>query len=383
MYKVCFVTTVSITLKSFVLDFAKALYETGDFEIHFICSDDPEFADALPDYIHFKPIPMKRRISADGLKAIRKMTAYFKKERFDLVQYSTPNASCYASVAAKKAGIPCRLYCQWGIAYVGFRGIARWVFKQFEKMICRLSTKIEPDSFGNLHFAHKEGLYTADKSGVIGFGSARGVDLSKFDIAQKPLWRHTIRQQYGIPKEATVFVFVGRITRDKGINELLEASETLLHRHKDIYLLLVGNTEKTQLLDADLYQRSQTEERIVYTDYTDNVEQYLAASDVYVLPSYREGFGSAVIEAQAMGIPVIVSDIPGPTDAVTNGHNGLTIPKADTAALLEAMEQLYGNAEQRSVLGQNGVALVRERFEQRELFGQMIADRYEMIRNKP
>lgn len=123
MYKICFVTTISLTLKSFVLELAKYLHATGDFEIHFVCDHDAEFEKTLPEYIHYNPISMKRGISFDGLKAIREMKKYFKQEKFDLIQYSTPNASCYASIAAKQAKIPCRLYCQWGIAYVGFQGI--------------------------------------------------------------------------------------------------------------------------------------------------------------------------------------------------------------------------------------------------------------------
>ena len=379
MYKICFVTTVSITLQSFVLAFAKALHETGEFEIHFICSDDPEFEAALPDYIHYKPIFMKRRVSFDGLKAICEMATYFKKEQFDLVQYSTPNAACYASIAAKIAAVPCRLYCQWGIAYVGFHGIKRGIFKQFEKWICRLSTGIEPDSFGNLRFSHQEKLYSPDKSDVIGCGSASGVNLTKFDIAQKSQWRKEIRSRYDIPQEAVVFTFVGRITRDKGINELLTATQTLIHRHDDIYALLVGNIEKLTLLNAELYQWSQNEPHVIYCGYSNEVEQYLAAADVYVLPSYREGFGSAVVEAEAMGVPVIVTDIPGPTDAMIHEKTGLLVKKADSASLYEAMLRLYGNAELRTKFGKYGAQFARESFVQTELFKRMIAVRIAMM----
>ncbi len=379
MYKICFVTTVSVTLKSFVLEFAKALHETGDFDVHFICNYDADFEKSLPEYIHYKPIPMKRGMSLDGLKAIREMVAYFKQERFDLVQYSTPNASCYASIAAKLAAVPCRLYCQWGIAYVGFQGIKRWVFKQIERMVCRNSTKIEPDSFGNLRFSHSEKLYTADKSCVIWNGSASGFKASKFDITQKPQWRTEIRSKYTIPQDAPVYIFIGRITRDKGINELFEASRTLLDQHKDAYLLLVGDAENTDSLNTELYQWSQNEPHVIYCGYSNEVEKYLAAADVYILPSYREGFGSAVVEAEAMGLPVIVTDIPGPTDAMINEKTGLLVKKADSTSLYEAMAQLYDNAGLRAEYGKNGEQFARESFEQTELFRRMIADRLSMI----
>ncbi len=379
MYKICFVTTVSVTLKTFVLEFAKALHETGEFDVHFICNYDADFERSLPAYIHYKPVSMKRGMSLDGLRAIREMVAYFKQERFDLVQYSTPNASCYASIAAKLAAVPCRLYCQWGIAYVGFQGVKRWIFKQIEKMVCRNSTKIEPDSFGNLRFSHAEKLYTAENSCVIWNGSASGFKANKFDIAQKPQWRNEIRSRYNIPQDALIYIFIGRITRDKGINELFEASRTLLREHKDAYLLLVGDAENTDSLKEELYRWSQDEARSIYCGYSNEVEKYLAAADVYILPSYREGFGSAVVEAEAMGVPVIVTDIPGPTDAMRNEQTGLLIKKADPVSLYEAMLRMYDHPELRAEYGKNGERFAHESFDQTELFKRMIADRIAMI----
>ncbi|MBO5402304.1 MAG: glycosyltransferase family 4 protein [Clostridia bacterium] len=381
MYKICFVTTVSLTLKSFVLELAKAMHATGDFEIHFVCDYDQEFENMLPEYIHYRPISMKRGISFDGLRAIFEMYRYFKSEKFDLVQYSTPNASCYASIAAKLANVPCRLYCQWGIAYVGFRGLKRSVFKQIEKTVCRLSTRVEPDSFGNLRFSHAEKLYKPDKSCVIWNGSASGVNLKKFDIKQKTTWKTEIREKYGIPRDAVVYIFIGRITRDKGINELFAATKELIEQNNDAYLLLVGNVEKRESVDAVLYNWSLNEPRVVYCGYTNEVEKYLAASDVYLLPSYREGFGSAVVEAEAMGVPVIVSDIPGPTDAMINEKTGLLTPKADADALYVKVFRLYNDNKLREEYGRNGEAFARTRFEQTKLFDKIIVDRREMIEN--
>lgn len=379
MYKVCYVTTISLTLKTFVLEFAKTMHKTGNFEIHFICDHDAAFAQSLPDYIHYKAISMKRGISFDGLKVIYEMYRYFKKEKFDLVQYSTPNASCYAAIAAKLAGIPCRLYCQWGIAYVGFEGLKRRLLKLIEKNVCRCSTRVEPDSLGNLHFSRNERLYTADKSCVIWNGSASGVNLQKFDISQKQEWCTYIRKRYSIPQNAVVFTFVGRITRDKGINELFEAVKTLMNLKSDVYLLLVGGMEMNESVDSALYQWSQEEKRVIYCGYTTEVEKYLAASDVYVLPSYREGFGSAVVEAEAMGVPVIVSDIPGPTDAMLDGKTGLLTPKADVQKLYEKLLLLYENETLREEYGRSGEEFARISFEQGTLFAKMLADRYGII----
>lgn len=382
MYKICFVTTISLTLKSFVLELAKAMHATGDFEIHFICDYDAEFEKMLPEYIHYKPIAMKRGMSLDGIKAIREMKKYFKQEKFDLVQYSTPNAACYASIAAKLAGIRCRLYCQWGIAYVGFGGIKRKIFKMIEKTVCKYSTRVEPDSFGNLRFSHREKLYDENKSRVIWNGSASGVNLSKFDISHKCEWNQQIREKYSIPQDAVVYIFIGRITRDKGVNELFAATRSLMAEKKDVYLLLVGSMEKSELVDGELYQWTQDEPRVIYCGYTNEVEKYLAASDVYLLPSYREGFGSAVVEAEAMGVPVIVSDIPGPTDAMINGKTGLLTPKADAEKLYKNMLYIYNAKEIREEFGRNGEIFARTSFEQTELFEKIMEDRYELMEKR-
>lgn len=370
-----------MTLKAFVVELAKSMHDTGEFEIHFVCDYDEQFKNALPDYIHFHPVSMKRGISLDGIKAIKKMKDLFSREQFDLVQYSTPNASCYASIAAKQAKIPVRLYCQWGIAYVGFQGLKRRIFKRIEKMVCKNSTMIEPDSLGNLHFSRNEGLYEEDKSCVIWNGSASGVNLEKFDVSKKKIWCKEIREKHSIPSDAVVYIFIGRITRDKGINELFEASKRILGTHQNTYLLLVGNKEVNETVDPTLYQWSMECDRVIYCGFTNEVEKYLAASDVYVLPSYREGFGSAVIEAEAMSIPVIVSDIPGPTDAMINGKTGILTPKADAEKLYDNMLFLYDHNDLRNEYGENGEVFARISFEQTELFRRIIKDRYKMIVN--
>jgi hypothetical protein len=185
--KICYVTTVPITLEAFVLPTIRYIHEHTDWEISLICDEDPEFGKRLPEYVHYLPVPMKRGISLSGIGAIFKMAKIFRKEKFDIVQYSTPNASLYASMAAKMAKVPVRLYCQWGMAFVGFSGVKRKIFKAIEKFVCRNSTWIEPDSFGNLKFSHEEGLYSPEKSSVVWNGSASGVDLKKFDISQKKL----------------------------------------------------------------------------------------------------------------------------------------------------------------------------------------------------
>ena len=379
MKKICYVTTVPGTLRSFVLPTAKYLHEQAGYDISFVCDYNEEFEKMLPEYIHYYPVSMKRGISLGGLKAMNEMRRLFKKEKFDLVQYSTPNASCYASLASWMAKIPVRLYCQWGLAYVGFSGLKRKIFKTIEKMVCTLSTWVEPDSFGNLDFSHAERLYPSNKGSVIWNGSASGVNLNKFDVERKAEWREAIRTQYSIPSDATVFLFVGRITRDKGINELFSATRKLMEQSERVYLLMVGSKENVNSLEQGLYNWSIHENRVIYCGYTNVVEQYIAASDIYVLPSYREGFGSAVIEAEAMQVPVIVSDIPGPTDAMKRDKTGLVVEKGNSESLYKAMKRLHTDKELIERLGDNAFTFATENFEQQELCRRILDDRKRLL----
>lgn len=378
--KVCYITTVHGTVRSFLLKFMEYLHEKTDWEISVICNYNAEFEKSLPDYIHYFPVPMERGISLGGFQAMLQIQKIFKREKFDLIQYATPNASCYASIAGWLAGVPVRLYCQWGIAYVGMHGLKRKIFKLEEKLVCRLSTWIEPDSKSNLQFAHGEGLYPMRKGSVIGEGSACGVNFEKFDVFQKESNRASVRRQYGIPTEAYVYGFVGRITRDKGINELFSAFQQISEAHPDAYLMLVGSVEREELLDRELYQWSKACERVVYTGRTNAVEKYLAAMDCYVLPSYREGFGMGTIEAEAMQVPVIVTDIPGPIDAMLPEVTGKVVPKADAEALCQAMLEMRRAGG--PAMGEKGRAFVLEHFEQGKLFAQILQDRKELLKLK-
>lgn len=379
MKKICFITTIPLTIESFILKFAIYLHEETNWDISFICDNDVDFANRLPEYIHYYPVNMKRGVSLSGVNAMLEMKKIFEKEKFDLIQYSTPNASLYAALAGTIAKVPIRLYCQWGMVYVGFSGIKRLIFKLEEKFVCALSTWIEPDSKSNLEFAHSENLYPESKGSVIWNGSACGIDLNKFDITKKVEYRNNIRLKYGISKDAFVFGFVGRITKDKGINELFTAFRRLNQEYKNVYLLLVGPEEGDDTIVKELYEWSENCINVIYSGYTNVVEQYLSAMDCYVLPSYREGFGMGVVEAEAMGVPVIVTNIPGPINAMKKEETGLVVNKADSDGLKKAMMHLYENKDIQREYGLNGYKYVKECFEQKQLFEKILDDRKKLL----
>jgi lipopolysaccharide/colanic/teichoic acid biosynthesis glycosyltransferase len=377
--KICFVTTIPFTMQAFILDTAVYLHANADLDIVLICSYEENFAAELPDNIRYIPVPMKRGIDPRGFVTALTLWTLFRREGFDLVQYSTPNAALYSSVAAKLAGVPIRLYAQMGVIYIGFSGLKRTIFKTIERLTCALSTDIDSVSRGNLRFCQAEGLYAAEKSYVVWNGSSDGVDLGRFDISRSPEWRSGTRQMLGLPEDAVVFGFVGRITRDKGVDELLGAFRELLSAHRGSYLILVGDPENLGSIDTRLYGWAVREPHVVFCGYAGDVEEYFAAMDVFVLPSYREGFGSVIIEAEAMGLPVIVSDIPGPTDAMIPDVTGLLVRKQSVSSLLEAMQVMIADDDLRGAMGHAGHEYAVRNFDHNVLMSHILADRQRLM----
>lgn len=368
MTKICFVVTIYITYKSFLKDLAEYLHKQGDYEISLICNEEEGVREDLPDYVHYYPVDMKRGVSLSIFKAMKQIKKIVKENQFDIVQYSTPNAAFCASIASKKAKTPVRLYCQWGIRYMGFSGWKRALFKWIEKKTCKCSTFIEAESHNIHQFSIDEKLYTEEKSCVIWNGSACGVNLSKFNVEKREEWRSEKRAALGIHEDTVVFSFAARLTADKGLNELLAAFQQIEQKYPDVKLLIMGSNDNVDSLDQDLLAYAKDSNQIIFTGRVNDVEEYYAASDVFVAPSYREGFGLVVIEAAAMGLPAIVSNVPGQVDAIEEGKTGLMCEVKSALSLQEAMERMLNEVEMRKEMSAYSVRYVQENYEQQKLF---------------
>ena len=334
--KICYIVTIPVTVRAFFIQQLKFLARHG-YDVSVICSDDCKLQQELGADIHYIPINIPRGLSLLGsLHAIKDLHNIIKKERFDLVQYSTPNAAFCASIASKLAGIKVRNYHLMGFRYLGATGIGRIILKTIEKISCAFSTSIECVSQSNLELGIQENLFPREKAVVVWNGSTGGVDLSRFDCSKRNEWRQQIRSELGYGEDDFVFGFVGRITRDKGINEILEAFSACKSEAK---LLLVGAEEGLDTLDQTLLQNARQDPNIQFHHPVSDVERYYAAIDILLLPSYREGFGNVIIEAAAVGTPAIVSNIPGPIDAIEKDKTAYVIPPKDVAALTAAMKK--------------------------------------------
>lgn len=378
--KICIITTVSVTLKSFVIETAKYLYQTGKYDVTLICSDDADFEKSLPDYLHFIPIKMSRGINLSGFSSILKFYNTFKKQKFDLVQYSTPNASCYASIAAFFARVPIRLYAQWGIRYVGLSGLSRKIFKLIEKAVCKLSTNVRAVSPKNMQFAIEEKLYSAKKAKVVGNGGTIGVDLDAFNIDQREAYKKEIRNSLGLSDKDFVYGFVGRISVDKGCGELLKAFKQLNKEYPSSKLLIVGPIENDCGIDKALIEWAEKSPAVIFTGRVDNkdMNKYYSAFDVLVHPTYREGFGMVLQEAGALGVAIITTNIPGASEVMVDGKSCLLAEPKNKEDLLNKMELLITDREKTSSLGMAGYVRTKQLYDRKIMLENQKND-YELL----
>lgn len=373
MIKICYVVTIPLTIESFFIPQLQYLAANG-FDVTVVCSNDSSLQEKLGESIRFYPIDIPRGISVGGsIYALKALTHFFKKEKFDLIQYSTPNAAFYSSIAAKKADCKVRNYHLMGLRYLGASGMGRTILKVLERIACHNSTSIECVSKSNMEMGIKEGLFPKEKVTVVWNGSTGGVDLSRFDFSKRQQWRMEIRKELGYSSSDFVYGFVGRITKDKGIDELLFA---FLELNDNSKLLLVGDIEKDNHLDVELLAKAQQNSNIKFHSFVSDIERYYAAIDVLVLPSYREGFGNVVIEAGAVGTPAIVTDIPGPTDTIDREKTALVVPVKNPNTLAESLmkirERDYVN------MGENAAQFAKEMFDSKVLC-QKILERKETL----
>ena len=383
--KICFCTTIGGTIKSFLVDLSNYLVEYDNYDVTWISGEDESLFDYTNEHIHYIPLKMKRGIALDGPKVIWQMYRIFKREKFDIVQYSTRNAGTYASIAAWMAGIKTRLYCQWGMMFIALKGFKKALLKLDEKLVVSLSTVVESESFSMYETAIKHGIYKPEKASVIWNGSACGVNLDRYIMANKPTWREEVRKELEISKDARVFGYCGRITRDKGLNELFAAFKTVVedkNRKTDVYLLIIGRNDHAETINPELFAWAKSSPSVKFTGYTINVPKYYSALDVFTSLSYREGFGLVVIEAAAMGVPGIVSDALGQRDTIEHGKTGYSVRTYHAEDVVEAMNYFIEHPEKAIEMGINARKVVEEKFEQKELLRRLAEHRNLLIEQK-
>ncbi|MCM4157101.1 glycosyltransferase family 4 protein [Gramella sp. AN32] len=326
-------------------------------------------------------VNMTRAITPlEDVKSLMKLYNFLKLEKPLIVHTHTPKAGIVGMFASKLAGVPIRLHTVAGLPLLETSGFKRKILDFVEKKTYSLATKVFPNSFGlkqiilDLDYARESKLL------VLGEGSSNGIDTDYFD---PELYTETqnsaLKAQLGIPEVDLVYIFVGRLVREKGINELVEAFESLQKDIKNISLLLVGPFEQElDPINQDTMDSINNNLKIFTTGYQVDVRPYFAISDVLTFPSYREGFPNVVMQANAMSIPAIVSDINGCNEIVDNNVNGIIIPVKDAKHLKKAMHQLYLDRELRLKLSLRSRDLMKEHYE-RKVFWQILLKQYKEL----
>lgn len=346
MKKICFVLTIPFTLNAFLrphLDRLSAIYDIT------ICvnTNDSGILPVVPDQVRLIPIGIVRQIDVwSDLKTLFILTRFIRRERFDLVFSMTPKGGLLGMLAAWLTGVPNRVHCFTGQVWSTRHGFARWLLKGLDRVLAFCATRLLADSGSQRQYLIDEGVVGPRNIEVLANGSMAGVDTKRFRPDENA--RKRVRVSLGIGQAAFCLLFVGRLTREKGVSDLIEAFGRLKQIHPNLHLLLVGPDE--QGFDA-LATNCPGIHRV---GYTSAVEEYMAAADVFCLPSYREGFGLVLIEAGAVGIPVVASRIYGITDAVVEGETGLLHQPGDVADLVGKLETLIGDELLHRALGEAG-----------------------------
>lgn len=378
MKKMCIISTVEGTMNSFIIPAMERFVERG-YDVTLVCNMSDEFIKNNSSKFHCVNMPMKRGISlSDCFKMPWKFWRLFRKERFDYVQYATTNASFYAGIPAVICRIKTRVYCQWGLLYIGYTGVRRRVFKWIEKLLCSTATHITVASKKNLEYAVSEGLMPASKASVIGDGGTIGVDLSQFSYDKRNEYKNEVLEEYPQLKNKLVFGYVGRIETDKGVVELLQAF--LSQREDSTALLLIGPFDELRCdIPEELINEAKKTGRVIFHGFTKKVAKYMSAVDVLVHPTYREGFSMVIQQALAMGCAIITTNVPGPSEVIEDEISGVLVRDHSAEDLVQAMERLGSDEKLRVKLVAAGLERVKTLFNRERMLELTYQDRVRMM----
>ena len=315
-------------------------------------------------------LPWKRGLSpwAD-LASLWRLLRFMRRKRPLVSSVGTPKAGLIGSIAGLLARVPCRIYVLHGLRYETFTGIRRAILYAADWIACRCCHRVHCVSDSVRDIAIAAGLTNPEQSMVIGDGSSNGVDITRFaPSAAREDQSLSVRRSLRIADDAPVLGFVGRLARDKGIGELLRAFRGLLQTMPQLHLLMVGLRDPVDPLDPADLDLLREHRNVICTGVVSDPETYYRIMDIFVLPTYREGFPSTVLEAQASGKPVITTTATGAVDSIVDGTTGILVPPRDVEALRGALERLLKDPATARRMGAAGRERVLRFFQQEQVW---------------
>lgn len=327
-------------------------------------------------HVDFHPIEIHRKISlmAD-LVSCFKLFKLFRLQKFDIVHSTTPKAGLLTAIAGLFARSPIRLHTFTGQAWAESTGIKRILLKNLDRLIVKLNTHVYADSPSQKQFLIDQKIASSNEISCLGKGSLAGVNINRFKSSHEISLK--LKNKYKIDEDVFVFLFLGRLTKDKGIIELISAFEKLHNNNSKFCLILVGPVEETLASFIDKTEAVKLN-NLLFFDFSPNPEEFYAIADVMVLPSYREGFGTTVIEAAAMGVPTIGSNIYGLSDAIENNKTGMLVEPKNVDDLSKVMQFLLENKAEVKKLGENARERANKDFSA-DYVNQLVIDEYERL----
>ena len=347
MKKICFVATIPAAVNSFLRDHIQAAGEI--YSVTVVCnSEDKYLLEGLDAKIIFLPIKRKPSPLKDLLVLIQ-LVKLFRQEKFDIVHSHLPKTGLLGMLAAWLTCVPIRINTFHGEVWATQSGLRRIALKLCDQLVGLFATNILVVSPSQQAFLVKEGILPQGKSKLIDAGSICGVNPLRFHTDSDV--RFTIRKDLEVAQEATVILFVGRLNRDKGMLDLASAFDAISKHHSNVVLLLVGTEE--DVVFSQIQEICNDElDRLHYVSFTDTPEHYMAAADIFCLPSYREGLPMTILESAACGVPTVASRIYGITDAVEEGKTGLLFTAGDVSGLTQLLSILIEDKYLRQQMGE-------------------------------
>ena len=351
--KIIRTATVGESLNTFCEGLLKELTDEG-YEVIALSSPDVDLRElGEREGVRTIGIEMERHVSPlKDFVSLMKITRVLKQEKPDLVHSMTPKAGLLCMMAAKLAGVPIRLHTFTGLVWPTATGTLRKILMMTDRITCACATHIVPEGEGVKQDLQR--CITKKPMKVLGYGNVRGVDMD--------YWQRRVKEK---DNKLFTFVFVGRIVGDKGINELVSAFIRYHHENVDTRLLLVGPYEDNlDPVSPETKRLIETSDSIEAVGNQKDARPFYEQSDVLVFPSYREGFPNVVLEAGAMELPSIVTDINGSREIIEHGKNGLIVPPRDEQALYDAMKWMAEHPDDRKKMAENARPIVANRYEQ-------------------